>query len=91
MQADGFSGILDPTEYYERRRADEVEAARVAYSAVTDPAVVAVLDVLAPVHEGTGQRMAIFDWGGEVNPAPQELVDLAVEVVSAVRAAESAH
>lgn len=62
-------------EQYERAEAD-------SYAAVTDPRVVAVLDVLAPVSYGS--RSAIFEWGHETTPTAAEMIELAAKVVEAV-------
>lgn len=54
-----------------------------AYAAVTDPQVLAVLDVLAP-RFGDG-RSPIFEWGHEETPSGAEMVDLAGAIVAALR------
>ncbi len=54
-----------------------------SYADVTDPRVRAVLDILAPVTHG--QRSPIFEWGHETTPAPAEVIELARNIVEALR------
>ena len=75
-------------EELEQIRAGWYAAERAAYAAVTDPAVVAVLDVLAPADE-RGERWCIYVRTDESNPDAAELIPLAEQIVQAVRAAAS--
>lgn len=49
-------------------------------------AVEAVLDILAP-RESWG-RCPIFEWGHETTPTEAQMLELAIDIVAAVRAAE---
>lgn len=53
------------------------------YSAVHDPRVNAVLDVIAPRSDGGG-RAALFEWGHEETPRAEEMVELAENIVAAL-------
>ena len=62
-----------------------------AYAAVTDPRIIAVLDVLAPVETWSGQatgRDPIFEWGHETTPTPEEMIELAGRIVDVLHATE---
>jgi hypothetical protein len=50
-------------------------------------ASVAVLDILAPRYpQGEGERFPIFEWPKETTPTAQEMAELALQIVDAVRA-----
>lgn len=73
-------------EYYRRNRED-AERGVSTYTAVIDPAVIAVLDVLAPQVGDDGDRSPIFEFGHETAPTRIEMVALAEEIADAVRRA----
>lgn len=79
---------MDWEAYYRRNREDEERGAAV-YTEVTDPVVLAVLDVLAPHtrFDADGDRSPIFEFGHETSPTRMEMVELAVQIVDAVRGA----
>jgi hypothetical protein len=60
----------------------EEQRERAAYAAVTDPALLAVLDVLAPSRDG--YRVPLFEWGHETTPTAEEMIELAQQVVAAL-------
>jgi hypothetical protein len=70
-------------EDWERRWRAREQAEAAAYGAVTDPRVVAVLDVLAPVDPRFG-RSPIFEWPKEESPAAGEVIELAERIVAAI-------
>lgn len=50
-----------------------------------DPAVRAVIDILAPVRYQYGERVPIFEWAKEETPTDAEIEELAVQIVAALR------
>jgi len=52
----------------------------------TDERVVAVLDILAPIHHR--ERMPIFELGHETTPTCEQMVELALDIVEAVETAQ---
>lgn len=63
----------------------EDAAEQAAYAEVTDPRVVAVIDVLAPVYPDlNGVRIPQFEFPHETTPTPNEVIELAQTVVAAI-------
>jgi hypothetical protein len=66
-------------EEWEERDGREQEI----YDAVTDPHILAMLDVLAPRRGPREPRIPIFEWGHETTPTPDEMIDLARDLLAA--------
>ena len=50
-----------------------------------DEMIVKVLDVLSPVDTGySDQRIPIFEWGHETTPTPEEMTEMAGDIVDAI-------
>lgn len=76
-------GLVVPTiEELQEQRAAEEEHERATYAAVTNPAVLAALDVLAPACDGI--RLPLFEWGHETTPTADEMIELAQQIVAAI-------
>lgn len=71
--------------WYALNREDERRGVA-TYTAVTDPAVLAVLDVIAPRDPDGDDRSPIFEFGHETTPTRIEMVELAERIADAVRA-----
>jgi hypothetical protein len=53
------------------------------YGSVTDPHILALLDVLAPRRGPREPRIPIFEWGHETTPTPDDMIDLARGLLAA--------
>jgi hypothetical protein len=79
--------LVDLEAWYAANRLDTARGVA-TYTEVTDPAVLAVLDILAPRDpRRPGERIPVFEFGHETTPTRIEMVELAQAIVDAVAAA----
>jgi hypothetical protein len=69
-------------EERDARISAEEETEGTVYARVTNPRVLAVLDVIAP--ERDGDRIPVFEFGHETTPTSVEIVEMATEIVTAI-------
>lgn len=84
--AEPYGDLPSPAQQFEmrdRQLAEYERRGQAAYAAVTDPHVLAVLDVLAPVSYG--RRSPILQWPKKKTPEAAEMIEIATKVVAAMK------